>query len=262
MKKGYLDQYHTHWQWYRDLFSITILRYFVLWFSIIPIVLHVFGTVPEEVQSTFGQAVVMLRPRLPFSWAILWLSSLSYTAALLLFVVRCPDFIKKYHTYADYVAYGHSERWIVYLVRDVYVIRGKSWEKLKNRLIEKKYAVEAVGGHDVKPEISIEADKSLFRFYDESKNYEIGMPLLNANGSVDESRTVTGVREMFWEIFGAHAGSRRTERGFIISLLWISVVLFAVVFLEHIWSAIPYTFAAICDSGYSLFAFLRSAVGE
>ena len=37
----------THWQWYKSFFSITILRYFVLWFSIVPMFALWFKQIPK-----------------------------------------------------------------------------------------------------------------------------------------------------------------------------------------------------------------------
>src|SRR4051794_14633667 len=91
-----------HWQVFRDLFSIQILKYFVVWFSIVPIAVYVLQGVPENVRIfVTSDQPISFTLGLPFNWVVLWLASLAYTAALVIYKVFCPTLISRYHNFGE-----------------------------------------------------------------------------------------------------------------------------------------------------------------
>lgn len=238
-KKSWWDRHSAHWQWYRDFFSVGIFRYFVLWFSVVPLFVHALGSLPAVIPIGVGKAVVLFKPELPFNWVLLWLASVFYTAALFVFIVRCPDLIKKYPTFSKYKEYGHSPRWVVWLVRDVAQEGGSGWDKLRERLRQKGYATALPKDEGVADEVIIEERTTSFQFRDDDRRSRFELPVVNADGSIDERATDGAEREVFWEVFGAKAGSRTFSRVAVVALLSASLLLFLIVLAQHIWAAVP-----------------------
>jgi hypothetical protein len=241
-----LDGYRTHWQWYRSFFSLAVLRYFVLWFSIVPVVLHLFSKVPLDIEFKTGTATFYLHPGLPFSWVLLWIASVFYTSALVLFVIRCPDFIKKYPSFSHYREHMHSPRWLIWLIRDVSKEHKKVWGELKEKLIAKGYAkpIPATGSLPLKPQIAKDATK--YQFDHEANRYQVAMPI-TGGGVEDKEATAIAEREIFWEVFGAQSGSRAFSRGAIRVLLFFALALFVLVLIQHISAALPHVIDALVD---------------
>lgn len=240
MNKKIMENHRTHWQWYRDFFSVGILRYFVVWFSLVPLAVHAFGKIPSVVPLKIGDLLLVLRLDLPFNWVLLWVASLCYTLALFIFVLRCPDFIKKYSSFIKYKDYGHSSRWLVWLSHDVFSEGAGPWDLLKERLVKKGYAVPldpAVGRVDG---VAVDAEVTSFQFDSSSSRFVFKMPIIGPNGLVLKDKTDEAEREIFWEVFGAQSGGRWRSRASIIVLLFAALVLFLVVLIQHIWAAVPY----------------------
>lgn len=255
--KKILADSRTHWQWYQDLYSMAILRYFVLWFSVVPLVLKSFDQLPFSIKIKSSDVSIFFEPELPFSWVLLWIASVCYTASLLIFVIRCPGFIRKYPSFNRYQEYGHSPRWMVWLVEEARKEGGDTWDKLKNRLLDKGYAHSVSESNDKVGDVLVEKSTTRVQFKDKSGTYEFSMPINDASGRILEYETDVAEREVFWEVFGAQSGWREKSRGAIILLLCFAAILFSIVLIQHICAAIPYVFKAICGLVPSLKIWLQ-----
>lgn len=253
-KKSWLDRYPTHWQWYREFFSVAILRYFVVWFSIVPLALSVVRSVPAKIHISSWS--IDLHPSLPFSWTILWFASLAYTAALLIFTACCPYFIRKYPSFAHYKSVGHSPRWLVWLAFDVQKGGGDPWKKLSSKLHEKGYLDISNRLDDLPAEPEVLDRGTVLSFVMDNVRYEFVIPR-ECPGKTDEAE-----REIFWEIFGAHSGSRRFFRLSIIVLLIFALILFGVVLVQHIWSALPTAFENLRDLLFGAWGLILASVSR
>lgn len=252
LKKPLLDHHRTHWQSYREFFSVAILRYFVVWFSVVPLALHVFQSVPAQV--VVGDWSLDIRPSLPFSWTALWIASLAYTAALAMFTWRCPQFVRKYPTYKHYQEVGHSPRWLVWLAAEVLEAGGPPWEKLFDRLKAKNYLDVVECTHEIITEPLVQEKGTVLRFMHDGACYEFLMP------RPCPGATAVAEREIFWEIFGAHSGGQRFWRGAIIVLLMFALLLFMLVLAQHIWAALPSAFGNVLELLFGGWGWLVSRV--
>jgi len=253
-KKPLLDQYRTHWQWYREFFSVAILRYFVVWFSIVPVALHILQAVPAVIHV--GSWSIDIRPSLPFSWTTLWFASLAYTVALIIFTVRCPDFIKKHPSYTYYKAFGHSPRWIVWMTYEVLNGGNEPWEKLYDRLRAKGYLDVVPFTNDLLEEPKVLDRGTVLSFSRDGVQYEFVMP---RNGS---EATEVAEQEIFWEIFAAHSGGQRAWRGAIIGLLFVALALFVVVLIQHVCSALPSAFGNLLETLFGMWGWILGHVSN
>jgi hypothetical protein len=101
-----------HWQFFKNFFQIAFMRYLLFWFAIVPIFVKLLSGLPEKL--TIPGTTHFLTFSLPFTWWLLWLASLSYFIAFILFHAFCPQFIKRYPSFTEYKIHGHSPRWIIW----------------------------------------------------------------------------------------------------------------------------------------------------
>ncbi len=232
-----------HWQFFKDFFRIAFLRYLLFWFAIVPIFVKLLSGLPEKLRIPATDHFLTLS--LPFSWWLLWLASLLYFIAYILFHAFCPQFIKRYPSYAEYEAYRHSPRWVIW--EFYYAIEepkrpsnlaARAWksiyyyfspiteaDKLFARVITKKYAEETAESPTINP--LVEETQTTAFFKADNKLYKI---------SNDPSSTTAAVkeREIFWEVFGHFAKQGPQIRSLISLLIGGTVSLLLIVLIQHI----------------------------
>lgn len=242
----------THWQWYKSFFSITILRYLVLWFSLVPMLALWLNQIPEG--KIYLKDIKILKDNkissegnledivtyfeidlgLPFSWELLWASSLFFVVALIIYVIFCPSFIKKYPSFKDYKAHYHSPRWIVWEAKKVAVDKSEI-PLLFDRLNTKKYLkIENQSKPENINKVIVEALQTKLYFKYSNQDYSLGMPILFNKKEIDRENTDNVEREIFWEIFGRYSSSKPFWRGVIILLLFLSLICFSIPVVQNI----------------------------
>lgn len=233
------DGLKYHWQWYKYFFSLSYIRYFGTWFAIAPSIAIIVENASNNNSFCINNACVQYHFDLPFSWWILWVSSLLFIFSFALYQYFCPKFIKDYSSYADYEAARHSPRWAVweslYLLEDARACPGAyDIDKFVSRLIEKKYAQKTQ--EDIsEPQVDVFERQSVLKFAHAGSSYEMSMPKFCSTGeetSIDNVATY----EVVWEIFGRRASSYKGIRMLIfvlIKLTWLAV-LFTIA--QNIWS--------------------------
>lgn len=234
-----------HWQFFKDFFQIGFLRYLLFWFAIVPIFLTLFWGLPPEL-PLFGTAHIV-HFALPFSWWMLWLASLFYLLAYILFHVFCPQFIKRYPSYTEYLTHGHSARWIAW--EFYYAVYGPPkatnifaciWKriffffspirhsgKLFDRVIKKKYAQVADQPSAENPAVG--ENETVTYFEHKGVHYAIA-------AQPDQPGVEIKVREIFWEILEHFAEQAPFLRGLITALVGITAALLICVLLQHVWT--------------------------
>lgn len=247
------------WEDYRDFFQLWYVRYFIGWFSLVPLLHRILRGLPDKIQIshdwagvvpgvTFSPPVpLVLNLSLPFTWQLLWIASFVFFIAFLIYHLKCPHFVKKYNRYSDYTSYGHDLRHLAWEVRDLFKHPDVDKEKFVTRLSTKRYitGTDKAFGED-KVDIGPETTSFYFKYLDES--YVFSAPLLLEGSLGDRTEAERGV---FWEIFGRYSalgkGWRRAIQGLLITT-WCMVI---VVLFEYIWSGLYlcYQWAArIADS--------------
>lgn len=229
--KSHLNEY---WRWenYRDFFNITVFRYLVLWFTLVPILASLLGGLETPLLIPIGGKIYSIGLGISFSWQILWMSSLFFFLALFLYTLRCPKFIKKYHNFTEYKAVGHDLRWIVYEIRSL-KLSGEDLSEFTKKLTTKNFAVVTNDLATEKP--LVEENQTVYRYKsgkkDQGETIQVGAPVLGTDSHIVEDAE----RGLFWEIFAAFSGSRVCERLIILVMLCLSALCFAFVLIEHIY---------------------------
>lgn len=227
--KAYLNE---KWRWenYRDFFNLTVFRYLVLWFSLVPLLASLLAGLKPPIVIPIGEHAITLGLAIPFYWQILWLSSMFFFLALVLYKWKCPNFIKKYHTYSEYEEVGHDPRWIVYEVR-LLKLSGEDLTEFTEKLKTKRFA--STTNESVTPKPIIEEKQTIYRYTSSQKKVDdiiqVGAPVLDSAGEV----VADAERGLFWEVFAAFSGSRVGMRFLILGLLFLSAACFTVVLGQH-----------------------------
>jgi hypothetical protein len=230
-----------NWQWFRDFFSITIFKYFVTWFALVPIFAKLSEHLPKEIKIQLSQCeTYTVNLALPFKWEILWVSSLSFVIAYILYLIFAPTFVRRYFSLKDYKEYEHSPRWIVWesqkLIKSKYV----DIDKFVGRMAKKEYIKKTndISGFKDK-EVIVENKQTYLMFKHNDEEYKFSMPILTDNKE-NEPLTEIAVREIFWEVFARFSASKLGIRFAIQILLIISLITFAIPFIESIISGFQY----------------------
>lgn len=232
-----------HWQFFKDFFKIAFLRYLLFWFAVVPVFVKLLSGLPEKLEVPGTHYFLTLS--LPFTWWYLWLASLSYFVAFVLFHAFCPQFIKRYPSYSEYKTHGHSPRWIIW--EFFYAVEGPRrpanpvanlWKKLYDlvspitqtdklfeRVITKKYAQETAESPAENP--LVEETKTTAYFCFGGKRYKIWCDPSSPDIDVKE-------KEIFWEVFGHFAKQGYGIRSAILYLIGITIFLLMIVLLQHI----------------------------
>lgn len=247
--REYLD---GAWRWedYRDFFNITVFRYLVLWFSVVPVLASLLSGLKPPVTLKLGNNEFTLALALPFSWQLLWVSSLFFFLAIAVYRLRCPKFIRKYHDYSEYQSRGHDQRWIVWEIQRMKE-SGADLESFTDTLLKKQFGKVVTEVPTPKP--VKELNQTVYRYLNGPNVIQVGSPVLDANNTpVAEAE-----RDLFWEVFGTVSGARALARGFILLFLSISFAFFFWVLLEHVMQGMDFVDSWVCTkwpSACSIFA--------
>lgn len=238
------------WQFQRDFFGILYLRHLVTWFALVPILVVMFGSLPDTVRiPALHNNELVIHLTLPFKWWLLWISSFFYVTAWCLYILRSPRFIRRYANYAVYQSWQHSERWIIwewnnFLKTDAdpsdvdILIKKELATPTAQPLNLNEYVIVIDKGDALKAFEPIkEANETWFAFQRQGSFYRLGLGPSQANKDIKHS-------ELFWELFGAQADSRPASRAAVWIILGLAAVTFGIVVLENIWAVASYLLCA------------------
>lgn len=219
------------WEDYQTFFQLIILRYLIVWFSLVPVIAALVSQLPDPLPISLSGIQYEISLTLPFHWQLLWISSLFFVLALGIYKVYCPKFIHKYNNFSDYYSYKHHPRWLVWEAHGLLKIADKEQKKkLRDRLLKKQYLFEI--DQDINSELCdepiVEEKQTEITFKVDGRSYKFGMPIIE-NGIEREPE-----KDIFYEIFGRYSESRWLARLFIKIFLGISLVLFLIVLGQHI----------------------------
>lgn len=232
------------WEEYQTFFQLIILRYLVVWFSLVPVIAGIINQLPTPLPITLMGVTHTIELTLPFHWQLLWLSSLSFVIALGLFKLFCPKFVQKYSSFSEYSSYNNHPRWLAWETHSLLTSANVNQKrKLVERLNEKKYLsrLEVNLDKDLCDKPEVKEKQTIIKFRVDDQSYEFGMPIIQT--PYDESSE----KDVFYELFGRYSESRPGVRVIIKFLLIISLLLFLVVLLQHIISGAGFVWEWILE---------------
>ena len=243
----YLDQ---KWRWenFKSFFDLIILKYLVVWFSIVPMIAVIVTQLPEPLVVITSKGAAEIELKLPFHWQILWLSSFFFILAFALYKYYCPSFISTYNSYSDYLKRSHDYRWLAWeSFRMWSVVDENAKEKFVKVLTKKNLIVEAGSIHNSFLELpQIEANQTAAYLEHKDTIYRLALPseeIKENNKAKLEYEQTT----LFWEVFGRLSGANNTVRKIILILLIMSLILFIVSLLQHLYTGLVYVCLWVSD---------------
>jgi hypothetical protein len=223
-----------HWQFMKNFFSLTIAKLFITWFAVVPIAAHILSNAPDSVKvphNCKGAVIVDLARQastevpsppaapnnqvrletlcdfwaipigLPFKWELLWLASFLFFLAFAIYMIACPNFVKRFPSYGAYLDVGNSVRWIVwefYHMNTLPEVR----RSIEDRLITKEHALPT--NQDVTSKPRVTKDNTYLVFKHDGHNYLFGSP----KPTVPEDKQKRWEQDVFWEVFEGWTKSR------------------------------------------------------
>lgn len=226
------------WQFLRAFFGFHYFRYLVLWFAIVPVALSILRDVPNEIWLSIGPVPIKINTSLPFNWLFLWMCAVIYIVAWSIYLWRAPRFVKHYNNYTEYKIPDHSPRWIIW--EWYHYLRSAPWNAV-DILISKGLVF------DFKPDPTVQSQLENYPLTKPEKGKDETSFIFNRYGhffriglgpDTPDCRKIE--QELFWELFGATAGSRKYSRNLIWALLFVAGIMFASVIFQHIWAVVYY----------------------
>jgi len=94
------------WEQINELGRLKIFRLPIIIFVFLPIILKIIEKVPKTIEIPILNKVIIITIGLPFSWKVLYCSSLFFTFASMLYFIYCPKIIKRFQDYKGFKESG------------------------------------------------------------------------------------------------------------------------------------------------------------
>lgn len=76
---------------------------------IVPILVKALEKVNNPFSFIIGESEIQLNLELPFSWYLFYFAAVSIAIGFLLYQIFCPDLIRKFRNYGEFLAAGESD---------------------------------------------------------------------------------------------------------------------------------------------------------
>ena len=96
------------WSAIRTLGDSKILKSAYFWLLFVPIVVKALARTTPLLTFTWAGTTHTLDLSLPFSWQVFFYAALVTSVANLIYALRCPWIVKRFHSHADYAAEGRG----------------------------------------------------------------------------------------------------------------------------------------------------------
>jgi hypothetical protein len=218
----------VHWQWYKSIFENTTFNYYLTFFTIIPLLITLFGDFPNALHFEFCNYNIQITKSIMF--ALLVSSAILFIVNYYLYFLFCPRFIKDYGSYKDYKSFEHSPRWLVWLSESL-ILRNIDNSHFIDRMLEKKYLTEITAAESKIPadkltDIDVKSNQTTLNFKYNNKFYSLALPILK-DSAIDKDATGIAESEIFWEIFEVYASSWKLIRYLMIGIIVLCAILFS-----------------------------------
>lgn len=107
-----VSAYLPTWNGFRSVGESRILRSSYVWLVIVPIAARVLEAVRSPLNFTVLGAPITVNVDLPFSWKAFFFASVAFTVASLVYVLRCPTFVREHKDFADFTSKGKKQLYI------------------------------------------------------------------------------------------------------------------------------------------------------
>lgn len=268
IKKSIL--YFFSWERTTKIFTLNYFRFLVSYFSLTPIIASSLNSATSSVcqknQNSIYCTTLTSINHLPFSWEILWFSSLFYLMSMILYSFMCPNFIRKYKNIqfydslklpSDYIKHewrNFLEKYKIFLMHNYY-----HYDK-KNKFIE-NCVNECDFRLDIRTEKEIHKDATFVHenlqnkytyFYIVSYLGDKKITISPKDSLMSREVYIEKCNDSFISLYKIYENSRLFSKSICYILLSISFILFLIVFCESIIHTIIYIHSSYNSKNYIL----------
>lgn len=97
----------------RSFSKAPMVRLSVVWLGVVPILARLLVHLGPEIDLTGVGLPIVLPLELPFSWKLLYAGALSFTAAQVVYAMRCPRLIRDFSSLSEYKDGGKGSAFLV-----------------------------------------------------------------------------------------------------------------------------------------------------
>jgi hypothetical protein len=227
--------YRFDWQYAVDISRLPYLRTASIIIALTPIAIQLVHALTTEWKVAL---------ELPPSVWLLWGASVAFIASWVVLAMRCPQFIKEYRDFGEYLRRAHSHRWIVWeFFSSIKTI--KLWQAIVRETEEKGITISPAATQD--PQVF--AACPIFVDGPDPTQIVVGKPV-NLNRDIylpiqyfgskrvlvlqeDDPKLQQKEKELYWILYSQAAKERSIARFLFWILISIAVLLVAINVLHN-----------------------------
>ena len=107
------DRILLPWSAFNALGRNRIVRSSYIWATLVPVLAKMLSSISRDFKLPIFSLDIRLVLGVPFTWEILYYSSVCFAIATLVYAVFCPDIVKRYDKYSDFQAEGKGSDQLV-----------------------------------------------------------------------------------------------------------------------------------------------------
>lgn len=256
IKKSILNFFS--WENATKIFTLNYFRFLVSYFSLTPIIASSLNSATNSIcqkneKSIYCTALISIN-HLPFSWEILWFSSVFYLFSMIVYLSMCPNFIRKYKNIqfydslklpSDYIKYewrNFLEKYKIFLMHNYYY-NNKKFNFIKNCLKECDFTIYMISEkykHKDTTFLHENLENKDSYFYIVSYLGDKKITISPKSNSMKREIYIEKCNDSFISLYKIYENSGLFSKFICYTLLFISFFLFIIVFCESLINTILY----------------------
>ena len=211
-----------------NLWSISnskIVRSSYVWFVFVPLIARILNNIERILTFQILNEQITFTMELPFSWKLFFFGATFFSMAILVYIIRCPDIIKKYRGFSDF----QKERQTSFQLIEIYMIL----------LVDR---MKSEGG-------KYQAVRSLQEFYrsycteDQSISDELIKDDCNILKTISKMNIIEGkLSGAFMHVRNFGEKLRKKSIWLCFALHGMGIAMILLVFIQNIWTVLKMSF--------------------
>lgn len=207
------------------------------WFAFVPIVAKALNGINKTLTFVIINQELKVNLSLPFSWKLLFFGSLFFSIGNLIYLIYCPQLIKKYKSFNDFESEGRTERELLILLVEIvnkFTNENKYKFAIKDSDLVKCVAYNLRGLHN---NIKQENGHLLAQYYNTTQSIKEISKSIN-DYLYQPSITIFNKSSTFWSIRELLNNVNTIPRVLVSILYLIGLVFTAIILFNNIYAVI------------------------
>ncbi|WP_148300003.1 hypothetical protein [Acetobacter papayae] len=142
------------WEFLNRIFTIEYFRFFLFGFTVTPIFVNFIDLINKKSCGLSGVSannicIISSGLSLPFSWEAMWIASIIYLIAYVVYLLFCPPFIRKYKNIENYISKALPNRniaheWLEFIRKnkEILIDNNDFFQKLRDSSFNSRVNIE------------------------------------------------------------------------------------------------------------------------